>query len=80
MKKEKKKIRMSYEKRKSLYGYGFLSLWLIGTVVFFIIPVIGSLVYSFQDVTPGEGGVWTGLKNYSEAFGKDPYFRTYLTD
>lgn len=80
MNKKKEKRHLSYEKQKRLYGYGFLSLWLIGTLVFFIIPVAGSLIYSFQDVTPGSGGVWVGLKNYSAALNKDPYFRTYLTD
>ncbi|MBR6835911.1 MAG: sugar ABC transporter permease, partial [Oscillospiraceae bacterium] len=80
MNRKKEKKHLSYEKQKRLYGYGFLSLWLIGTLVFFIIPVAGSLIYSFEDVTPGAGGVWVGLKNYSAALNKDPYFRTYLTD
>ncbi|MCQ2464447.1 MAG: sugar ABC transporter permease [Oscillospiraceae bacterium] len=80
MKKEKKKRGLSYEKQKRLYGYGFLSLWLIGTIVFFIIPAAGSLIYSFQDVTPGAAATWVGFKNYTEAFARDPYFRTYLAD
>lgn len=79
MKKENKK-RMSYEQQKRLYGYGFLSLWIIGTVVFFIVPVIGSLIYSFEDVAPGTKSTWAGLRNYSAAFTKDPYFRQYLFD
>ncbi len=80
MNKEKKGHRLSYEKQKRLYGYAFISLWLIGTVIFFIIPVAGSFIYSFEDVTPGSKASWVGLRNYSEAFAKDPYFRTYLTD
>ncbi len=80
MKNKKKKSRMSYEKRKRLYGYGFLGLWLIGTVVFFIVPVIDSLIYSFQNVVPGAGREWVGFRNYTESFAKDPYFRTYLVD
>lgn len=71
---------MSYEQQKRLYGYGFLSLWIIGTVVFFIVPVIGSLIYSFEDVAPGTKSTWAGLRNYSAAFTKDPYFRQYLFD
>jgi len=80
MKKEKRRRSLSYQKQKSIYGYGFLSLWLVGTLIFFVFPVIGSLIYSFQDVTPGSGATWTGLSNYSAAFAKDPYFRTYLVD
>ena len=29
-------MKIAYEKRKSLYGYGFIALWLVGTVLFFI--------------------------------------------
>jgi len=83
MKKKKTRKKLSYENKKRLYGYGFLSLWMAGTLVFFIIPLIVSFIYSFQDVNPQTGGmkgVWVGFKNYSEAFGKDPYYRTYLVD
>ena len=78
---KKKKLRLSYRQRKSLYGYGFLSLWLVGTIVFFIIPVIKSFIYSFKNVDPQVGGLsgeWVGIKNYVQVFSKDPYYRQYL--
>lgn len=80
---KKKKFRLSYEKQKRLYGYGFLSLWLVGTLLFFIVPLAESFLYSFQNVNPQSGGMkgdWVGFNNYSAAFTKDPYFRTYLVD
>ncbi len=80
-KKTKKKTKMSYEKRKSLYGYGFIGLWFVGTVIFFLIPMIESFLYSFQNVNPQAGGMkgdWVGLGNYSQAFSKDPHYREYL--
>lgn len=40
-------MKIAYEKRKSLYGYGFIALWLVGTVLFFIVPLIKSFTYSF---------------------------------
>lgn len=82
--KDKKKFfKMSYEKRKSLYGYGFISLWLIGMIVFFLIPVVVSFIYSFMNVNPQKGGMsgeWTGMYNYSAAFSKDQYYRKYLVE
>ena len=35
-----KKLHMSYEKKKGLYGYGFIALWFVGALMFFIIPVL----------------------------------------
>lgn len=72
---------MPYEKRKSLYGYGFIALWLVGTIKWFLIPLITSLKYSFETVTPATGGVketWIGIQNYVYAFGVDPNYSKYL--
>lgn len=80
---KKKKFRISYEKQKKFYGYGFLSLWMVGTLIFFIIPLIESILYSFQNVNPQSGGMkgdWVGFENYAASFAKDPYYRTYLAD
>lgn len=63
-----------YEKRKSLYGLGFISLWIIGTIYFFIMPVVESIIYSFCNTLPntdGSGGMhleFIGLDNYINAF------------
>lgn len=78
---KKKGIQMPYEKRKSLYGYGFIALWLVGTIKWFLIPLITSLKYSFETVTPATGGVketWIGIQNYVYAFGVDPNYSKYL--
>ena len=74
---------MSYEKKKGLYGYGFIALWFVGALMFFIIPVLKSLYYSFNDVTPETGYLaksWVGLANYKRAFMTDPTFRQYLVE
>lgn len=78
-----KKLRLSYEKRKGLYGYGFIGLWLAGTLIFFIIPLVTSLIWSFCDVTIDTGGSileWVGLKNFDYALFSDPYYTEYLGD
>ena len=48
-------LNLSYEKKKGLYGYGFIALWFVGALIFFIIPVIKSFIYSFYDVKPDVG-------------------------
>ena len=46
----KKKKVSSYERIRARYGYVFISLWLVGFVVFFLIPFITSVMYSFNRV------------------------------
>ncbi|MCC8043082.1 MAG: sugar ABC transporter permease [Oscillospiraceae bacterium] len=82
-------MRLSYERKKGLYGYGFIALWFIGALFFFIIPVFESLYYSFFSVTPETGylaitkltdssGAVNYFLNYRNAFLRDAYFSTYL--
>ena len=71
------KKQISYERRKQLYGYGFISLWLVGTVVFFLIPLVKSLWFSFNDVGIDiNRTVLTrrGLGNYDDILNKDPKY------
>lgn len=78
-----KRLNLSYEKKKGLYGYGFIALWFIGALMFFIIPVIKSFIYSFYEVKPETGYLvmnWLGITNYKNAFMRDPNFRQYLVE
>ena len=80
---EKKRRRMSYERKKSLYGYGFIGLWIVGTIIFFLIPLGKSLWYSFCDVSVDPGSLKTkfaGLSNYFTVIAEDPYYTEYLGD
>ena len=54
---------------KSRYGVKFITVWLIGQVLFFIVPILNSLRYSFSDVTLTPNGVksvFCGFKHYQE--------------
>lgn len=76
-------LNLSYEKKKGLYGYGFIALWFVGALIFFIIPVIKSFIYSFYDVKPDVGQLIMsplGLDNYKRAFMTDPDFRKNLVE
>ncbi len=87
-----KRLHMSYEKKKGLYGYGFIALWFVGALMFFIIPLIQSFYYSFHNVTPETGylaitqlvdnktGQANMFLNYKNAFMTDPNFRQYLVE
>ena len=72
-----KKKKVSYEKYKSRYGYVFISLWLLGFLVLFVLPFIDSIRYSFSSmkITPGNVQLeFIGWGNYSKALFEDAEF------
>ncbi len=89
-----KNNKIPYEKKKGLYGYGFVGLWAIGTLWLFIVPVITSLWYSFCDVAlydkkealehgmtkAGLFTEWNGFDNYIKAFTIDTDFPQMLSE
>ncbi|MDE6726960.1 MAG: sugar ABC transporter permease [Oscillospiraceae bacterium] len=95
--KKERKIKtnkISYERKKHLYGYGFVGLWAIGTIWLFVIPVIKSLAYSLSEAknydradaismgysVAGIHGPWNNFANYIKAFTGDPHFPQYLVE
>ena len=78
-----KGARISYERKKQLYGYGFIALWIIGTLYFFIYPLIISLVYAFHDTKVGSGGMELsngGFHNFVNAFRQDQDYSKALVE
>lgn len=79
----KKHKKLSYERKKSLYGYMFLALWLVGIVFFFLRPLIQSFWLAFHNVRFVGGEMtttWIGIDNFVEAFTLDTDFLPALTD
>lgn len=75
--------KLTYQKRKALWGYGFIGLWLVGTLIFFLIPLMQSLWWSFGKVTIDTGkssAEWVGLSNYSYALNTDEKYLVYLKE
>lgn len=73
---------LSYEKKKSAYGYVFISMWLIGAVVFFLIPFVSAVIYSFHDMQIDPGNVVLtspGWQNYRRMFVEDSEFLPAFT-
>lgn len=81
MAERRKKRPVPYHKRRERYGYGFVGLWLVGTVLFFIVPLIRSLMFSFSKVTIDTGETvthWVGLEKYRYVLFTDSYYTEYL--
>ncbi len=83
---EEKKIKeskISYERKKGLYGYGFIALWIVGVIYMFLIPLVQSFWYSLSYTElvsqpavmeeygmdgPGIYTKWNNFGNYKKAF------------
>lgn len=62
------------QRRQNLYGYLFLTPWLIGFFGLFIGPGLYSLFLSLTKYDVLSSPVFVGLKNYSDMFTKDDLF------
>ena len=45
------------EKRNERTGYLFILPWIIGFLIFFLSPIVNSLLYAFQNVSVRAGGL-----------------------
>lgn len=80
MKRQKKKKTLAF--KNAVAGYLFILPFILGFILFMVVPLISSLRMTFNDVIPvaGEGVkmTWVGIKNYKDAFTVDPDFVPYL--
>lgn len=68
---------MTYRQKKMLYGFLFITPWLVGFVLFFLTPFLQSCKYAFQNLTTtptGMVGQWVGLENFRFALFRDTDF------
>lgn len=66
---------------KSKYGYFFVAPWVLGIVLFVLVPLFKCLLFSFSDVSMTPEGlttVFTGIKNYKQIFVEDAYYVDYI--
>ncbi len=70
----KKKTRkpLTYSTTQKINGYVFLAPWIIGFLLFFMIPLVNTVIYSFNDVQVGDNGgmemTFVGTDNYFDLF------------
>ncbi len=77
-----RRLRIGLVTRRELKGYIFLLPWLIGFAVFFIMPLVQSVIYSVHDVVVGANGIkmtYNGIDNYKHIFTKDTVFVEQLS-
>lgn len=67
---------ISFEKKKRIAGYGFISIWFIGFIFLFLIPFINSFVFSISELEFGDGLriSLVGFGKYYNALFKDAMF------
>ena len=71
------------ERQRSRWGWVFISPWVVGITVFFVWPMIQSVIYSFSKNNVTEKGFeleFVGLDNYLYFFTKDTFFVPNLTE
>jgi multiple sugar transport system permease protein len=65
--------KLNNTQREAATGYMFVSIWVIGFIIFTLGPMLASLYFSFTDYDIVSSPVWVGLKNYINLF-SDPLF------
>lgn len=74
---------MKHRTREAVYGYAFVMIWIIGFVVFTLLPLFQTLYYSLNQVTVSATGInlenvqW---QNYTRALFTDPTFVQLLIE
>ena len=75
------KKRKTLEARRRREGYILVAPFVLGAAIFFIGPLISSIIYAFSEVTITSGGVATkfvGLDNFKFALTVNPQYSAYL--
>lgn len=73
--------KLGLERKQARTGLLFVTPFIIGLLIYFIGPVIQSIIFSFSNITvTGEGfnQEFIGMQNYVRAFNIDPEFRQLL--
>ena len=70
----KLKRRSALAREEMIYGYGIVSLWFIGFILFTAGPILASLFLSFTNWEILSPPSWVGTKNYITMFSDDELF------
>lgn len=74
--------KMSYEQKKRRVGWVFILPWAVGSLLFFLIPLVQSAMYAFSKLHISGGSYslsWVGFSNFIEAFTLDSEFVRKVT-
>ncbi|MCX8068149.1 MAG: sugar ABC transporter permease [Anaerolineae bacterium] len=76
-------VSIPYRVRQALQGYGFVSLWIVGFILFTLVPLVETFRYSLNHVIVSATGVeqtFIGWQNYTRALFTDPTFVELLLE
>lgn len=78
---KKQRKKMSYEKKKGYVGLMFILPWLVGFLMFFLVPIITSIQFSLNDVAVLDNYnlTWNNFSNYKDMFASGAAFPQNLT-
>ena len=68
---------------KARYGWICISPWILGLTLFFILPIVQSVIYSFSDVSLQAGGMksdFIGFANFKYIFIENADYTDYILD
>ncbi len=70
------------QQESAFAGYFFAAPWIVGFIIFVIVPLSFSLYWSFTDFRIGSGSVasWKGLENYRDILFNDEGFRASVVN
>lgn len=74
---------MKLETKNVIKGYLFVSIWIIGFLIFTLYPLVQTLLFSFHKVkftAEGISTIFIGLENYKNLFLLDVSFSDVITD
>ncbi len=60
-----------YNKQQQIFGYLFVLPWVVGFIVFFLLPISTTLFWSLNEVKPDKGVLvitWVGFNNFKALF------------
>ncbi len=79
----KKRKNRGIENLKSRYGLMFVAPWTIGIIMFFLMPLVQSVIYSFNEVKITSKGImfnFAGLSNYKNILFSDVNYTDMLSE
>lgn len=65
--------------REAIWGYAFISPWVVGTVLLMLVPMILSLYYSFTRYDVFSSPQWIGLDNYARITSRPIFWQSLMT-
>jgi multiple sugar transport system permease protein len=70
--------RLTLRQREALWGFVFISPWIVGLLLFSLGPMLAVVYFSFTEYGVLDAPTWVGLRNYQRIFFDDPLFWTAL--